>query len=121
MKQVACRSASFFVALGLLLLSAGISHAGVPRGKTHKPPPKTVYTAIASIDTKAMTITVEPKNSTATATRTYKISSRTQVTVNGQPGTLADLKPGLQIRIGAGMDADVAEELSASAPPPNPK
>lgn len=86
-----------------------------------KPPPKPVYTAIASVDPTAMTITTEAKNTPSAATKTYKISPRTKITVNGRDGTVADLKPGLQIRVGAGMDADVAEELSAQNPPPDPK
>lgn len=107
---------------GLLLASVGGSEAaGFRRNTKHKPPPKPVYNAVASVDTTAMTITVEPKNSTATATKTYKYTPRTKVMVNGQTATIADLKAGLQIRVGAGMDAGIAEELSASNPPPDPK
>ena len=121
MKQTGRWLASLLIVSGLLLASVGSSEAaGYRRNMKHKPP-KPVYTAIASVNTTAMTITVEPKNSTATATRTYTYTPRTKVTVNGRPATIADLKAGLQIRVGAGMDAGIAEELSASTPPADPK
>ena len=65
-------------------------------------PPKIAYTAIISVDTAAKTITVGPKNSTATGTKTYKFTDKTTVTVNGKAGTLADLTPGQQIHVGIG-------------------
>lgn len=106
--------------IGVFFASGMHSQAGFhPKG--HKPPPKPVYMAIASVDTTAMTITVEPKNNNSTATKTYKITPKTKVTINGNPGTLSDLRPGLQIHVGLGMDADVAEELSASPAPADPK
>lgn len=122
MNQMFRWSISLFIAFVVLFASTTVSQAG-GRGmpKKGKPAPKMVYTAIASVNTSAMTITVEPKNSPSTATKTYKLTPQTKVTVNGNPATLADLKPGLQIHVGAGMDADVAEELHASSPPPDPK
>ena len=123
MRQVFRRFASLLIAAAVFLATAGLSHgagSGIRMPRKFKPP-KPVYTAIASVNTTAMTITVEPKNSTSTATKTYKLTPKTRVTVNGNPATLADLKPGQQIHIGAGMNADVAEELHASTPPPDPK
>lgn len=67
-----------------------------------------------------MTITTVPKNSTGTASKTYRFNAQTHVTVNGQPGTLADLKPGQRIRVGLGADADLAEELAVTTPPKSP-
>lgn len=98
--------------------AAAGGRSGFRRG--HKPPPKTVYNAIASVDATAMTITTEAKNIPSTATKTYRISPQVRITVNGRDATIADLKPGLQISVGAGMDADVAEELSARNPLPDP-
>ncbi len=97
------------------------SLADVSQAKGKPKPAKVPYTGIVSVDTTAMTITVEPKNSTATGTRTYKFSPLTKITVNGQPGTLAGLVPGQQIRIGAGMNPDVAAEIHVTPPPPDPK
>lgn len=67
-----------------------------------------------------MTITVESRNSTANTTKTYKFTPRTKIMVNGNNGTVNDLKPGLQIRVGAGADPQVADELSATPPPADP-
>ena len=89
------------------------------RGK--KPPPKIPYTAIISVDTAAKTITVGPKNSTATGTKTYKFTDKTTVTNGGKPGTLADLTPGQQIHVGTGMDEGVAEEFAVTPPPADPE
>lgn len=86
-----------------------------------RPKPPIPYTAILAVDAAAMTITTQPMNSTATGFKTYKLAPQTKVTVNGQSATLADLKPGMQIRVGAGMDAGIAEEISATPPPPKVK
>ena len=94
---------------------------GVAAPPKLKPKPKIAYMAIASLDTTAMTITIEAKNSTATNSKTYKFTAQTKVSVNGHEGTISDLKPGLQIRVGTGPDENVAEELTASNPPPDPK
>ncbi len=75
---------------------------------------------IATVDTQAMTITVQPKNSTANTSKTYKFTAQTKITVNGQPATVSDLKPGLQIRVGTGSHEDTADELSATPPPADP-
>lgn len=115
-------SAKLFAAICVSLVFATTGHAGAPKGKGKaKAPPKIVYMAIASLDTKAMTITIEPKNSTATNSKTYKFNAQTKVTVNGHDGTIADLKPGQQIRVGTGSDETVADHLTASNPPADPK
>lgn len=112
---------SFLLTACVLLATATLANArGFGRAK-RRPPPKTVYTAIASVNSTAMTITTEPKNSTANWSKTYRMTPKTAVTINGRPGTLADLKPGLRINVGVGMDAGVAETLSVSQPPPDPK
>ena len=110
-------SASLLAAFAVLFGLADNAEAG---GK-HKPPPKIPYTAIISVDTTAMTITVGPRNSTATGTKTYKFNAKTEITANGKPGTPADLAPGQQIHVGTGMDETTADRLSVTAPPPDPK
>lgn len=100
-----------------LALATGVRAAAPPK----KPKPKIPYMAIASVDTAAKTITIAPKNSTATNSKTYKFTDKTKVTVNGHDGTLSDLKPGLAIRVGTGMDETVADELTVTPPPPDPK
>ena len=82
-----------------------------------KLPPKAVYIAIVSVDTAAMTITVEPRNSMATDKKTYKVTPATVVKVYGSPATLADLKPDMAIHFTLAADNVTATELSASRPP----
>ena len=119
MRRVLPLPNSLFACLWVFLALSNISAAGVPR-RLH-PPPKTTYMAIVSVNKKAMTITIAPKNSTSTETKTFKMTPATKVTLNGKPGTLASLKPGLQITVGAGMDPETAEELQAVTPPRNPR
>ena len=111
------RAAKLLVAFCVLLAMATVGNAAPPK---LKPKPKIAYMAISSVDTKAMTITIEPKNSTATGTKTYKFTPQTKVTVNGHDGKIDDLTAGLQIRVGTGSDETVADELTASNPPPDP-
>ncbi len=119
MKQIIRRSISILTVVWVFFALASISHAGGK--KSNKPKPKIPYTGIVSVDTTAMTVTVEPKNSTATGAKTYKFTAATKITVNGQPGTASGMVPGQQIHIGAGMDPMVAEEIHVTAPPPDPK
>ena len=76
-----------------------------------------VYIAVVSMDTAAMTITVEPRNSMSTEARTYKVTPATVVKVNGNPATLADLKPDMAIRFTLAPDKVTATELSISRVP----
>ena len=82
-----------------------------------KIPPKTVYIEVVSVDPTAMTITVQPKNSMSTEAKTYKITPSTTVKVNGNPATLTDLKPDMQIHFTLAADGVTATELSASRAP----
>ena len=119
MKSFPSRSIHLLIAVGILVAFARSSQARL--GRKHRTPPKSVYTAIASVNLTEMTITTVQKNSTATGSKTFRFTPQTTVTVDDHPGTLADLKPGQRIRVGAGADPDVAEELSATKPPANPK
>ena len=82
-----------------------------------KIPAKTVYLSIVSVDATAMTITVEPKNSMSSESKTYKVTPATVVKVNGTPAALADLKPDMAIHFTLAADNVTATELSASRAP----
>ena len=43
-------------------------------GRRHRKAPKSVYTAIGSVNLSEMTITTVQKNSTATGSKTYKLA-----------------------------------------------
>ena len=117
MKQILRWPASILAVACVFFSLTDVSEAG---GKG-KPLPKIPYTAIASVDTAAKTITVGPKNSTATGTKTYKFTDKTIITTSGKPGTVADLAPGQQIHVGTGMDETIAEELTVTPPPADPQ
>ena len=101
----------------LILLIFGVSvqlDAAPPKPKI---PAKVVYIAIKSVDTAAMTVTVEPRNSMSTEKKTYRVTPATAVKMNGNPATLADLKPDMAIHFTLAADNVTATELSASRPP----
>lgn len=117
MKSPSPTSARLFVAALLLFASANLASARNPHFRGHRPPPKPVYTAITAVDPATMSITTAPKNSTGTTPKTYKYTADTKITLNGNPATVADLKPGMRVRLGLGASDDVAEELSLTKPP----
>ena len=80
-------------------------------------PKKVVYIAVVSVDPTAMTITVEPRNSMSSEKKTYKVTPATVIKANGNPATLADLKPDMQVHFTLAADNVTATELSASRPP----
>ncbi len=121
MRHFRRRSASLLAIAAVFFAMAAVSEAGGRGSRKKLPPPKIPYTAIASVDPSAMTITVKPMNSTATGTKTYKFTARTAIMVNGKPGTLADLAPGQQIHVGLGSSDTVAEELKVTPPPADPE
>ena len=102
------------LAVFFLLGAAAQLDAAPPKPKI---PPQVVYIAIVSVDATAMTITVEPRNSMSTEKKTYKVTSATVVKVNGNPSTLADLKPDMQVHFTLAADNVTATELFASRPP----
>jgi ABC-type oligopeptide transport system substrate-binding subunit len=76
-------------ALAMLSLFAGSAHAKAKK----KPPAEVQKTIIDSVTPTAVTI------KEGTVTKTLTISSVTEVTVNGQKATIADLKPGMVVSV----------------------
>ena len=71
-------------------------------------------TLISSVSGDSITITEDK------ATKTFKISSMTEIDVRGQKATAADLKPGMMVSITIGMDQGTAERISAGDAPVHP-
>jgi len=46
--------------------------------------------------------------------RTFAITQFTEINVNGQRATVADLKPGMKVSVTAGMDPSQAARISAN-------
>ena len=98
--------------LAMLYTAADLYAAPKP-----KLPAKTVYIDLVAVDATAQTITVEAKNSMNTEAHTYKVTPTTVVKVNGNPATLADLKPDMQVHFTLAADGTTATEVLGSPAP----
>ncbi len=71
-------------------------------------PPVIKAPTIVSVTATSITVTEEK------ATKTLTINQFTEITVNGQKGTAADLKPGMTVNISLGTDPKVASRIVAT-------
>ena len=79
--------------------------------KKATPPPQAQPTLIASVSGNAITVTDDK------ATKTFMITQFTEINVNGQRATVADLKPGMAVNVTIGMDPTRASRINASGAP----
>ena len=100
-----------FLAVGLAL--PGASAAPKPTPKPFKPP----YNVIESVDAATKTITVGHVNSMDTATTQYKITPSTDIQVNGEKGTVDQLRTGMKVSVTPGSDPAVADRIVAGPAP----
>ena len=105
--------------LGLItacsLISTPVVHA---KGKGKKAePPKPQYAVVSAVDPGAKTVTISHVNSPNPASKQLKVNERTEIEVNGQKGTLTDLKVGMKVSTTLGMDPTVAARLVATTLP----
>ena len=96
----------------ILLAAIGIAPA-FGKGRKKKPTPVPAYhqPAISSVTGNA--ITVSDKNTT----RTLTITQFTEISVNGQRASIADLKPGMTVSITLGTDPSRAARINATGVP----
>jgi hypothetical protein len=81
-------------------------------GKKKKPtPPERHDKVISAVIGNAITVTDE------TTTRTFTITQFTEINVNGQRATIADLKPGMTVSVTIGMDPSHAGRVNATGDP----
>jgi hypothetical protein len=97
----------------LILLAAIAIAPAFGKGRKKKPTPVPAYhqPAISSVTGNA--ITVSDKNTT----RTLTITQFTEISVNGQRASIADLKPGMTVSITLGMDPSRAARINATGVP----
>jgi len=81
------------------------------RKKKATPPPQAQPTLISSVSGNAITVTDDK------ATKTFMITQFTEINVNGQRATVADLKPGMAVNVTIGMDPTRASRINASGAP----
>jgi hypothetical protein len=96
-----------------ILLAAIAIAPAFGKGRKHKPTPVPAYhqPAISSVTGNA--ITVSDKNTT----RTLTMTQFTEITVNGQRASIADLKPGMTVSITLGTDPSRAARINATGVP----
>jgi hypothetical protein len=76
--------------------------------KKAAPPPVQHSPVISSVSANTVTVTEER------AARTFTISQFTEINVNGQKATVADLKPGMTVSITLGTDPSRASRINAT-------
>ena len=96
-----------------ILLAAIAIAPAFGKGKKKKPTPVPAYhqPAISSVTGNA--VTVSDKNTT----RTLTMTQFTEITVNGQRASIADLKPGMTVSVTLGMDPSRAARITATGVP----
>jgi hypothetical protein len=95
------------VAVCLLALAATSALAGSKKKKA-SPPPKYQPPVISSVTANTVTVTEEK------TTKAFTITQFTEITLNGQRASIADLKPGMTVNITIGMDPSQASRINAS-------
>ena len=81
--------------------------------KKATPPPQVQPTLIASVSGNAITVSDDK------ITRTFVMTQFTEINVNGQRGTVVDLKPGMVVNVTIGTDPTRASRINASGAPPD--
>ena len=103
--------------VGWILLAAIAISPAFGKGKKKKATPVPAYhqPTISSVTGNAMT--VSDKNTT----RTLTVTQFTEITVNGQRASIADLKPGMTVSITLSTDPSRAARINATGVPTNRK
>ena len=95
------------LSLAVALLGAGAASAADKKKKKETPEP--IISTIAAINGNSVDI------NTGTTTKTLKVSQFTEVRVNGQKASAADLKPGMTVsEVALGADPSVASRINAA-------
>jgi hypothetical protein len=105
-----------FLVVWILLATIAITPAfGRGKKKASTPVPAYHGPVISSVTGNA--ITVSDKNTT----RTLTVTQFTEITLNGQRASIADLKPGMTVSVTIGTDPSRAARINATGVPSNKK
>jgi hypothetical protein len=85
------------------------------KGKKKKATPAYQAPVISSVTGNAITVS-EPNT-----TRTFMVTQFTEITVNGQRASIADLKPGMTVSVTIGVDPSRAARINATGVPSDKK
>jgi len=101
-----------FIVVSVLLAGITITPAfGKGRKKKATPVPAYHQPIISSVTGNAITVSEQK------TTRTFTVSQFTEINVNGQRATIADLKPGMTVNVTIGMDPSYASRIVATGLP----
>jgi len=101
-----------FIVVSVLLAGITITPAfGKGRKKKTTPAPAYHQPVISSVTGNAITVSEQK------TTRTFTVSRFTEINVNGQRATIADLKPGMTVNVTIGMDPSYASRIVATGLP----
>ena len=101
----------FFVVIVLVIALATTPAFAGGKKKKASPAPKDHTPTISSVVGNSITVTQDK------ATRAYTITRFSEVMVNGQKATIADLKPGMAVAITIGIDPTQASRVVATGAP----
>jgi len=101
-----------FIVVSVLLAGITITPAfGKGRKKNATPVPAYHQPVISSVTGNVITVSEQK------TTRAFTVSQFTEINVNGQRGTIADLKPGMTVNVTIGMDPSYASRIVATGLP----
>lgn len=98
------------ISASLIFTAATPAFAG-SRKKKATPAPEHHPPVISSVTGNAITVSEEK------TTRMFIITQFTEINVNGQKGTIADLKPGMSVSVTIGTDSTRASRIVATGMP----
>jgi hypothetical protein len=101
----------FFVVIILAIALATTAAFAGGKKKKASPTPKDHTSVISNVIGNTMTVTQDK------ATRAYTITRFSEVMVNGQKATIADLKPGMTVSVTIGVDPSQASRVVATGAP----
>jgi hypothetical protein len=103
MKTFRFLTTTMAIVLGLFMVSPALGAS-----KKKPSPTPTQLPTIASVTATSITVTE------AKTAKTLAITQFTEITVNGQRATAADLKPGMTVTIALGTDSSKASRINAT-------
>jgi hypothetical protein len=103
------RKLHLLLIIATALLGIVVTNPAFGSGKKKAtPPPVSRSPVITSVSANTVTVTEEK------TARTLTISQFTEITVNGQRATIADLKPGMIVSVTLGTDPSHASRINAT-------
>jgi hypothetical protein len=93
------------------LIQILVPDPGLAAGRKKKvAPPDQVDPVISNVTANSITVTSRRE------TRTFIVSPFTEINVNGQKGTIGDIKSGMKVNVTIGVDPTRAGRIVASGP-----